>query len=53
MTLLCHTQIRTFEYKTFRMESICLLKKKKKIKYADNDGINITLMFKDFLIKNH
>ena len=52
MTLLCHTQIRTFEYKTFRMESICLLKKKK-IKYADNDGINITLMFRDFLIKNH
>ena len=24
MTLLCHIQIRTFEYKTFRMESIYL-----------------------------
>ena len=24
MTLLCHIQIRTFEYKTFRMESVYL-----------------------------
>ena len=47
MTLLCH--IRMSEYKTLRMESIYLLKKKN----ANNDGINITLMLKDFLIKNH
>ena len=39
MTLLCHIQIRTFEY-------IC-----NKTKYADNYGINITLMFINILIK--
>ena len=47
MMLLCHIQIRTFEYKRLEWKVyIC-----NKTKYADNYGINIMLMFINFLIK--